>query len=61
MKSTNLARRIETLEDDAAIADRRAPEVAPQVARPERPRKRLAFRRRAIEIRDQGFAPFRVR
>jgi hypothetical protein len=61
MKSSNLARRTETYE---------SPEQAPRPdaaaeARRDRAdadtRRRTAFGHRTIEIRDQGFAPFRVR
>ena len=61
MKSSNLARRIESFDEPAQeqpeqFAVEKLPAVAPQRMGP-RPR----FERRTIEIRDQGFAPFRIR
>jgi hypothetical protein len=62
MKSSNLARRIEPAEEplepaQAPLAP--APDAELPAVPPARPRLRLA--RRAIVIRDQGFAQFRVR
>jgi hypothetical protein len=62
MKSSNLALR---LDDDEALLERTprkddvptAQEVPKPVVR--RPRRSLGFR--SIVVRDQGFAPFRVR
>jgi hypothetical protein len=60
MKSSNLARVIRPDEPvDAAPAI--PPQREPRQAEPQRPRSRGRFERRTIEIRDQGFAPFRVR
>ena len=61
MKSPNLARRIEP--DTEPAESPPAPAVMPAVLidEVERPRARPRFERRTIEIRDQGFAPFRVR
>ena len=58
MKSSNLAWRIEPRDElpDAAPA---APAKTEPRDEPQRPRPR--FERRTIVIRDQGFAPFRVR
>ena len=62
MKSSNLALR---LDDDEAPLERMATKddlpAAPEPAAPadRRPRRSLGFR--SIVIRDQGFAPFRVR
>jgi hypothetical protein len=57
MKSSNLARRIEPADEIPVVKDER--QQAAPASPPQRPRPRLE--RRTIVIRDQGFAPFRVR
>jgi len=57
MKSSNLAWRIEP--QDAPPA--RTQDQEPHPDESSRLRSRVRFERRTIEIRDQGFAPFRVR
>ena len=61
MKSSNLAWRIEPPDEQPLSPP---PLLAPSDPRLEtvaRVRPRARFERRTIEIRDQGFAPFRVR
>jgi hypothetical protein len=59
MKNSNAARRMQPMEEQPEPSA--APAGAkPAVIAPARTRAR-SRRRRAIEIRDQGFAPFRVR
>ena len=60
MKSSNLAWRIEPRED-ALAAQPPPPELEQRRDESPPPRARPSFERRTIEIRDQGFAPFRVR
>jgi hypothetical protein len=57
MKSSNLAWRIEPQDEpvDAPPARTQDQEPHPDES------SRVRFERRTIEIRDQGFAPFRVR
>jgi hypothetical protein len=57
MKSSNLARRIEPADEIPVVKNTRQPVAS--APPPHRPRPRLE--RRTIVIRDQGFAPFRVR
>lgn len=61
MKSSNLAWRIDTQDASPDAAPEAPP--APESLRTEAQRLqyRAHFERRTIEIRDQGFAPFRVR
>jgi len=60
MKSSNLAWRIEP--QDGPLGGAPAAPPKPELHdEPRRPRPRARFERRTIEIRDQGFAPFRVR
>lgn len=61
MKSSNLARRIEPREDLMETPPAQPPREASPRAAAGRTRARARFERRTIEIRDQGFAPFRVR
>jgi len=61
MKSSNLAWRIEPQEDAPASPPATSPEQEPPRRATPRPSVRARFERRTIEIRDQGFAPFRVR
>lgn len=60
MKTSNAARRIEPCEipEDGAGAAPNRPVAEP---RPAATRPRPSFGRRTIQIREQGFAPFRVR
>lgn len=59
MKSSNLAWRIEPREE--ASSPPPAPQQEPRRDETPPARARPRFERRTIEIRDQGFAPFRVR
>ena len=61
MKSSNLAWRIEPFEEQVAAPPAQSSAEPPQPGRPEPARARPRFERRRIEIRDQGFAPFRIR
>jgi len=60
MKSSNLAWRMEPQEEQP---DALAPDDGeePRSDETQRIRPRARFEHRTIEIRDQGFAPFRVR
>jgi len=60
MKSANLASRIEWL-DEPAESPPRQPTNEPRDGTIEPARARPRFEHRTIEIRDQGFALFRVR
>lgn len=64
MKSSNLAWRIDR-QDAAPAAAPAIPAIPAAVESPPEPhprtRARMRSGRRTIEIRDQGFAPFRVR
>lgn len=60
MKSSNLAWRIEA-QEDAPRSPPPAPEQEPRRDETPPARARPRFERRTIEIRDQGFEPFRVR
>ena len=63
MKSANLAWRSEPLDEPIEPPPGQIAPGAPHGATPEnpRPRPRPRFDRRTIEIRDQGFALFRIR
>jgi hypothetical protein len=61
MKSSNLAWRIEPLEAPSATELLRSEMLEPNGSPQARRRPRPRFERRTIELRDQGFAPFRVR
>jgi hypothetical protein len=61
MKSSNLAWRIEPSEVPSATELPRRAELEPNGTPQARHRPRPRFERRTIEIRDQGFALFRVR
>jgi hypothetical protein len=64
MKSSNLAWRIEWLDEPAAPAAQsaaRSVTESPRVEAAQRARPGPRFERRTIEIRDQGFEPFRIR
>ena len=60
MKSSNLAWRIEWLDEPAESPRKPAAAESPGDAN-EPARARPSFERRTIEIRDQGFSMFRVR
>jgi hypothetical protein len=61
MKQSNLARRVEPCEAAPAFAESAPVPNTPTADRRPGIRRRPGFERRTIEIRDQGFAPFRVR
>jgi hypothetical protein len=61
MKSSNLAWRIEPQDEPVDAPPARTLDRDPYADEPLRLRPRMRFDRRTIEIRDQGFAPFRVR
>jgi len=61
MKSSNLAWRIEPREAAPASPAATPPQHEPRREEAPPPRARPRFGHRTIEIRDQGFAPFRVR
>ena len=61
MKSSNLAWRIDTQDEPRDVAPAAPPTPEPRREEAQRPRSRARFERRTIEIRDQGFAQFRVR
>lgn len=61
MKSSNLAERVEFGEPERSAHGTPAPRATtPQDLPVPAPRGRRPFGQRAIVIRDQGFAPFRV-
>ena len=61
MKSSNLAWRIDTQEESPDAAPQAPPAPEPRRTEAQHLQFRARFERRTIEIRDQGFAPFRVR
>jgi hypothetical protein len=61
MKSSNLAWRIEPRDEPVDAPPARTVEQEPYPGESLRARPSVRFERRRIEIRDQGFAPFRVR
>lgn len=61
MKSSNLAWRIDTQYESQDPAPAAPPASEPRRNEAQRVQYRPRFERRTIEIRDQGFAPFRVR
>jgi hypothetical protein len=61
MKSANLAWRLEPVDTPAESPPEPPREAEPRIDAVERMRARARFDRRTIEIREQGFAPFRVR
>ena len=60
MKSSNLAWRIDTQDEPQDAAPMAPPSPDARRDEAERFASRARFERRTIEIRDQGFAPFRV-
>jgi hypothetical protein len=61
MKSSNLAWRVEPLDASFELERPRSEQPEQRGDAQQRVRPRPRFDRRTIEIRDQGFAPFRVR
>ena len=61
MKSSNLAWRIEPPEEPLESPPAIPARAEPPLDEPRRMQSRARFDRRTIEIRDPGFAPFRVR
>ena len=61
MKSSNLACRIESFDEPAKPQPVQFALEKLQAVAPTRMWPRSRFERRTIEIRDQGFAPFRIR
>ena len=61
MKSSNLAWRIESFDEHVEPQPAQFAMEMPRTEAPARIRARPRFERRTIEIRDQGFAPFRIR